>query len=322
MLLLRRTTKRSAIATAALFVIAGCAGESASGIPYATPGLAALNEISLERAGARSFLYVTDSGTDNVQVYGWPKPENPVATLTGFNEPQGACADMSGDVFIVNTGDRNILEYKGGGTSPIQTLGDPAGFPVGCSVDPTSDNLAVTDILNNSYGQGNIAIYTDATGTPKVITSKELFQPYFDQYDGSGNLFITGVGSTDAPVFAELPAHSKHIKTPCGPGLMGGDSFPGSIAWDGKHIVIAGTSAGRWGAIRLSGCKKVGFTPLTGDSDIVQFSIAGNRLIGPDAGNADVEIFSYPKGGAPVTTLTGFSEPIGAAVTSSTKKTP
>ncbi len=311
-------SKRSAVVMATLFLIAGCAGRSASEIPYATPGLAALNENSSGRANAHSFLYVTDSGTNDVQVYRWPKPTNPVATLTGFTEPQGACADTSGDVFITNTGGFNILEYKGGATSPSQNLTDPYGFPVGCSFDPTSGDLAVTNIINTSYGQGNIAIYTGATGTPHVISSKKLFKPYFDQYDGSGNLFITGLDSAYTPVFAELRAHSKHVTIPCGPFVFGSDSFPGSIAWDGTYIVIGGTNAGQWGVFRLSHCKKIGFTPI--DPDIVQFSIAGNRLIGPDAGNADVEIFAYPKGGFPVTTLTGFSEPIGAAVTSGIQK--
>lgn len=321
MSLLHRFKYSTALAVACL-IATGCANQTKSSIPYAAPGLSALNNPGFEHAANGSFLYVSDSGTDDVQVYGWPKPKNPVATLTGFNEPQGACADTSANVFIANTGDFNILKYKGGATSPMQTLDDPDGYPVGCSFDPRSGDLAVTNIINDSYGQGNIVIYAGATGTPRVITSKKLFKPYFDRYDGSGNLFISGLDSAYAPVFAELPAHSKHITIPCGPSIFGSDSFPGSIGWDGKYIVIEGMNARGVGVFRLSGCKKVGFTPIGGASDIVQFVIAGNRLIGPDAGNADVELYPYPKGGSPVTTLTGFSEPIGAAVTSSTKKAP
>jgi hypothetical protein len=55
------------------------------------------------------------------------------------------------------------------------------------------------------------------------------------------------------------------------------------------------------------GCKTVGFTPLDGASDIEQFYISGNKLIGPDAGNLNVGIYPYPKGGSAEMTLTGFS---------------
>ncbi len=70
-------------------------------------------------------------------------------------------------------------------------------------------------------------------------------------------------------------------------------------------------------AYQLKGFKATGNTPLNGSSDIVQYWIdGGTSLIGPDAGNADVEIYKYPAGGSATQTLTGFSQPIGAAVTS------
>jgi hypothetical protein len=57
-----------------------------------------------------------------------------------------------------------------------------------------------------------------------------------------------------------------------------------------------------------------GSTPLTGSIDIVQGTIKGPRFVGADAGSANVEIFGYPAGGSPQSTITGLSEPVGSAV--------
>jgi hypothetical protein len=301
---------RSVVATLIAGLAAGCAGQSGSGIPYAAPGLDRPNAGTLDRG---SFVYVSDSGTDDVRVYAWPKPDSPVATLTGLNEPQGLCADTSGNVFITNTGDHNILEYKGGTTAPSQTLDDPDGYPIGCSYDPRSGNLAVSNIINNSYGQGNIDIYSGASGKPHLVTSKKLFKPYLLQYDGSGNLFIIGIDAQYSQVYAEIPAGSKRIKIICQSLQL--SNFGSGIAWDGKYIVLGGTEGSQYGVYRMKKCKQVTFTPLDGASDILQFVIDRNRLVAADAGNAGVEVYDYPKGGEPMFTLGGgFSEPVGVTI--------
>ncbi len=190
------------------------------------------SQMSPDAKKAKQYLYVTDSGTNDVQVYAWPKPKNPVGTLTGFTEPQGACADTSGNVFITNTGGFNILEYKGGATSPSQTLSDPDGYPVGCSFDPKSGNLAVTNIINKSYGQGNVEIYTKAKGTPKSYSNAGIFKPYFCGYDNKGVLWVSGINSSYAPVLASLSSKGKFkVGAVTGASIL----FPGSTEYDGKQ---------------------------------------------------------------------------------------
>lgn len=313
MWLSHRSIKRSAIVTATLLLIAGCAGQSASGIPYATPGLAAFNEDSLERAGARSFLYVSDSGTDDVQVYGWPKPLNPVATLTGFNEPQGLCNDGK-SAYVANTGVHNIVVYAAGATSPSRSIPDPDGYPIGCSFDPAFGNLAVVNIINDSYGQGSIDIYRNARGKPRNVTSKKLFKPYAAQYDGSGNLFIVGTNSSYVSELAELRANTKHMKIIC-PSLNLG-SFTGGIGWDGTHIVVGGVKGSKQGLYELNGCKPIDFIPI---GVFGEFAIDENRLVEADPGSAAVDMYSYPRGRL-ISTVTGFSEPIGVTIVPSKQK--
>jgi hypothetical protein len=293
---------------------AGCSGQAGSALPAAAHSV--VDGAPSQRAANGSLLYVSDSGTDDVQFFGWPKPSKPLGALTGFNEPQGLCNDGK-NVYVTNTGDKNVLVYAAGSSAPSRTIEDPGGYPVWCSFDPTSGALAVSNVIGSSYGPGSIAIYNQAKGKPRYIASSELTHPGSVQYDASGNLFITGSGSPRGSVLAELAATSKHIKIVCSSSTSG--FFGGELAWDGKRLVVG--AQGGDGVYRLNGCKRAGFTPLSGASDIVQFYIDGNRLVGADAGNADVEIYPYPKGGSPTTTLNGagFSEPIGITIVAGSK---
>jgi hypothetical protein len=65
-------------------------------------------------------------------------------TLTGFHQPDGACSDKKGDVWIVNNeaspSGESAVEYKHGGKKPIAILETGPGYAVSCSVDPTTGN--------------------------------------------------------------------------------------------------------------------------------------------------------------------------------------
>src|SRR3984957_15336884 len=108
----------------------------------------------------------------------------------GINAPDPAylCADKDGDVFLTQYMDSNVLEYAHGGAQPIATLPVP-GFPWGCSVDPTTKNLAVMD--EASEGAGNVAIFKDAQGTPTIYSDPDI------------SFFVDGDG--DKSELAELP---------------------------------------------------------------------------------------------------------------------
>jgi hypothetical protein len=289
---------------ASIFTLAACS--SPNGNAGITPAAAQPASVFHAPFGTspKAQLYISDDGTNEVETFTWPKPKSAI-TLTGFSEPQGECADQSGNVFITNTGNSNILEYALGGTDPIDTLSDAHEYPVGCSFDRTNGDLAVSNILSTADGNGNVAIYKNAKGAPKIVTPAGVQRVFFVQYDGSRDLFVSGDNSSYEPVLAEMPAGSKQFKVVC-PNLFG-SQFPGGLGWDGKYIVIGVPG----GLERIRNCKVVGFTPL-GDSD--EFYISGNRVVVPDAGSAEVYIYGYPKGGEPIQTLTGFGEPIGAVV--------
>jgi hypothetical protein len=150
-------------------LLAGCGGSQPPiGAPGAMPQSRAVathadrgKSWMLPEAKKSDLLYVTN-GDYGVLVYAYPRVRL-VGTLSGFEGLDGLCADKAGDIFIPSAGLAEIFEYAHGGTSPIATLSDQDGEAHACSVDPTTGNLAVTNIDSLSgSGGGNIAIYAHA----------------------------------------------------------------------------------------------------------------------------------------------------------------
>lgn len=266
-------------------------------------------------AKRHDLLYVSDSfpyGSNDVYVYSYPRGRLK-GKLTGFNEPSGQCADKAGNVFIANFGASEILEYAHGGTSPINTLSDPGYYPLGCSIDPTTGNLAVTNRLSTSFTAGDVAIYANASGTPTSYTAPNFYYYEFCGYDNRGNLYIDGTTKASGLEYADLPSGGTSFSD-----LMLNQSigFPGGVQWHGTHLAIGDQSAAviYQFAIRGNNGTKVGSTPLTGSKDVVQFWIQGKKVIGPDAGLAHVAFYNYPAGGSPTKTITGLGEPVGLTI--------
>ena len=159
--------------------------------------------------GGSDLLYVSDTVTSNVYVFFLSKGRT-VQTLTGFTDPAGECVDSNGDVFIANTGGSNILEYAHGGTAPIAVLKDPGYFPVGCSIDPTSGNLAVTNLSTSSSTKGDVVIYKSAKGRARGHYTDPAFnEMVLCGYDDAGNLFLDGLSHGSALEFADSLAGAK-----------------------------------------------------------------------------------------------------------------
>ena len=115
----------------------------------------------LRKATSENLLYVSDIGTNEVDVYPYPSGSL-VGKLSGFGSVAGLCANKAGDVFVVDEAGP-VQMFAHGGTSPIRKL-TTTGAPYGCAVDPTTGNLALTNL--SSYLYGTIAIYPKANGTP------------------------------------------------------------------------------------------------------------------------------------------------------------
>ncbi|HEX3456358.1 MAG TPA: hypothetical protein VHR97_00240, partial [Candidatus Baltobacteraceae bacterium] len=208
------------------------------------------------------------------------------------------------------------VEFAHGGTKRLATLKNTqARNLLGCSVDPTSGDLAVTELGPASGGA--VWVYANAKGTPKKYAPSFLNSPYFLSYDGAGNLFVDGLDNNGVFAFGELASGSSSVKSISVPNV----TFPGGVQWDGANVAIGDqfyqnhhqsaiyqvTVSGSTGSV-------VGTTPLTGSCDVLQFGLSGSSVIAPDDCLNNAGFYSYPAGGPPTNTLTGFQYPVGAAV--------
>jgi NHL repeat len=278
-------------------------------------------------ASTQNLLYVSNGGADDVDMYSYPAGKA-AGNLGGFKHPAGVCADKAGDVWIVDSGSSKIVEYAHAGKKPKATLTDAGALNLlGCSVDSTTGNLAVTD-AGGPTGGGGVWMYTDAKGTPKEYQLHAIQFVYFCSYDDGGNLFVDGLGSGYGFAFAELASGGRALKSIT---LSQGVGFPGGVQWDGEYITIGDqVYENRHKAaiyqVSISGSTGTiqGTTVLPGSCDVLQFAIStlgsgkkdqqGSSVIAPDVCQNNVKFYKYPTRGAATKTLTGFQYPVGAAV--------
>jgi hypothetical protein len=306
---------RTAIAAGTVSaLLAGCSGSQA---PIAAPGTVPASRASatqaddgswmLPEAKSQDLLYVSD--LKNVLVFSYPGGRL-VGKLTGFRYTHGMCVDRDGDVYITDATLSKIFEYAHGSKTRLKALGGSLG-PVGCSVDPTTGNLAVTEIAVAA-----VAVYSNARGTPTVYQNASLSEAYWLGYDGDGNLFVDGRQFTNPPsfVFLELAKGSSTLTTVALDQRMG---FPGGVQWDGKHVAVGTyTRSGEPVIYRfaISGDtgSKTGTTPLrNGPSDVMQFWIDGKTVVAPNVMLRDGKysdgaayFYDYPAGGKAYKTIT------------------
>ncbi len=304
-------------------LLASCGGAQS---PIAGPGGVNLNASSVgggrahswmdPQARTTSLLYVSSVLTGDVYVYSYSS-QKLLGTLTGFTQPYGLCADKSANVWIVNDGASQILEYAHGGTSPIATLTDTGEYPEGCSVDPTTGNLAVTNFYSTS-GAGSVSIYTGARGNPQVYSDPSMVNYRFCGYDSNGNLFVDGVNASSSFVLAELPKGSGSFTNI---DFTQNIEWPGGVQWDGKFVAVGDTDTGTIYRTNAAGTVK-GSTQLSGSNYVNQFWIVASSgrkkhkaasVVAPSQDGNVLGIYKYPAGGLPTTTIT-VSEPFGATV--------
>jgi hypothetical protein len=328
-------------------MLAGCGGSQP---PIGAPGAMAQNRAAaahpdhsgswmLPEAKSEALLYLSagqggESGF--VKVFSYPQGKL-VGTVTGLYEPFGECVDSSGDVFVVayanpSLNASNIYEYAHGGTTPIATLNDP-GVGWGCSVDPTTGNLAVTGGDPSYPDEGAVAIYAAAQGTPTMYYSS-AFKAFGNcGYDNTGNLYLDGALVSTQIGFARLAGGSQSIQTiSLNKPIYTVGGFLPSVQWDGNNVTISsfpnkegtgtlliyqlkisGNSATVKGTSELKSQKHVGHL---GQTWIFEKTVVGAED-GDNFGKASY--WNYPEGGKPTSTIEDATDlrkgsPWGAAI--------
>jgi NHL repeat len=291
------------------------------------------NRAAADRDGARSWmlpeaktsklLYISDPGTDDVDVYSYPKGKM-VGVLTGFNEPWGLCSDRDGNIFVADVWNYRVVEYAHGGSSPIQKMHRQNAHPISCSVDPSSNRLAVVYyFLNNPRRHTEVAVYADEKGVPKAYGGSKIGNGLNAcAYDDRGNLFVDGLygGVSISVGLAELPEGGRHLLDIDLPNHIGHLS---GVQWVGNHLAIGDQSLGGSYPAMIyqydvagTRARKVGTTELYGTTGLEQFWAEDGRVGAP---SGSVRLYRYPAGGMPLKTLTGFSNPFGITLSIAAK---
>lgn len=313
----RNALVRSLVLSAVAATLAACGGFDSAATPL--PAGAPVGPA----AKGSTLLYVSDANDGTVSVFTYPKGTL-VATLTGFKEPYGLCSDKKGDVWIVDDETATIAEYAHGGKSPKATLSDSGEYPAGCSVDPTTGNLAVTNYENSSRGQGGVSIYTQAKGEPMLLTDPAISRAWFCSYDDKGDLFLDGdTSGTQGFQLAELPSGSGSFTNI---SVNQKIVVPGGVQWEGKYVAVSdanGPGAGHIYQFSISGSTgtEVSDSMLTSSQNVHQFWISPSRtrVVVPSASLSTVGYWRFPKGGEPTKTISGLDIPEGVAISKAGK---
>ena len=298
-------------ATALSALLAGCGGTQ--GALSVAPSSVTANVAHVSHgtswmapeAKGDDLLYATNSA--DVEVYSLPRRRH-VGRLTGFQGADGACVDGQGNVYIVDFDGSDIVEYAHGGTNPINTLADPNAYPEGCSVDPTTGNLAVANgltALHSGNDFGNLAIYQNAQGAPTIYTDYSGMLWYGAcAYDNSGNLFIAGFGGETRydDVLAEMPSgttaftnisFNQRFTAQTGIQFYGEDLLLANVYGFDNTIMQVSVSG--------STASVVSTTTLNNVRAIDSFFVYGSTLIAPYKGHDPtrygIGFWDYPEGG-------------------------
>jgi len=297
---------RSVLSVCAIAVtLAGCGAMQQSFSPPATRAQSrSPRSWMLPKAKSQDLLYISDLGTNSVDVFTYPKGQQ-VGKITGFGSVETLCSDKAGDVFIVDeAGPVDVFSH--GGSTPVRQL-TATGAPEGCSVDPTTGDLALTN--GSSYLYGTIAIYPKAKGKSKAYFDDTVDATYFCGYDDKGNLFIDGWNRSGQPIFLEFPKSHR--------GFAIADlkvKVPGGVLWDGKYVAVSDVGAGVIHRLSATGHSEQ-TVKLRRGADVYQFWIFGSTIVGPDAvADGTTQFWHYPAGGSPTKTIEGFSYPIGSTI--------
>jgi hypothetical protein len=289
-----KVTLRFCVAT----LLGGC-GTSQSIAPVSMPQSANASHTAykaawmLPEAKDDDLLYVNadrpSAGGGEVIVYTYPGGKL-VGTLGNFDNPAGLCSDASGKVFVTIGGfeglDPSVQEYSHEGRW-LATLSVPAPWASGCSVDPTTGNLAVVN------GGPNVYIYDNAQGEPTTY-STGLANTTFCAFDAAGNLFLVGQYNRKIQLVEMLAGDSGSFETI----KLDRKIMPTRIQWDGTDLAVGGTRSTMIYRMQVSQgrAKTVSRVRLVGAGNS-QFWISGSTLARATNTGVKIGVWNYPEGG-------------------------
>ena len=260
----------------------------------------------LPEAKSEDLIYAADTHNYDVAVFSYPKGK--LVGTVSYGDISAVCSDSNGNVFVpvdpssVSQDTSYIYEYAHGGSQPIATLSE-TGYALGCSVDPATGNLAVTN------GTGPLAVFQGAQGSATYYSIPPSV--YFEScaYDDNGNLFLGNGG------LWELPADSSTFEQI----TLNKDVRVIDLQWTSGSLAVSSNSGctcrgpAEIYQVEVSGTNGtiVASTNLLssrhghghGNGAAGQYWIQRNRIIGPGMHESQLYYWSYPAGGRPTKSI-------------------
>lgn len=272
-----------------LGALAGCSSSTTLGTPNAPAGAA-----SAVRDAGGGMIYASSYGGNTVDYYlKGTGPNNPVAgSLKGsLSNPWGMAVDKSGDLYVANAEDQNVLIYAKGSTSPTGTLDDPDKFP--CDVALGSDGTVY--VANGSGpigGSGNIVIYkSGATQPTQTLNNKHFLHVAGVALDKAGDVFASynGLGSDTGGV-VEFHAPDFTNRTNMHITLK----YAGGLGFDAKgHLLVIDQNGPSLNVYNVGQRKPVATLSLPGASWFFAFNQASTQLYVADYKLGEIDVFRY-----------------------------
>jgi hypothetical protein len=301
--------------------LCACSGAGTSPTPAAVSAAtnSAMSWID-SKASKGTLLYVSDPGAKTVAVFAFPKGRR-IGTLKGFTQPMGECVDTSGNLYVTDEGASKIFEYAHGKSKPIQTIDTTPYKPYGCAANlhggDQTGYFASINAPDANDPSGSVTILGARHGLGQLSMRQFSSVGYicYDEHTELANLWVDGLNATGAFQMAAFSPHRRKFNVVPFPNVL---KAPGDVWWDGKLLDVAdqdgpsGTSALSQYSVSGQGIALSGSVNLS--QEVAQFVTGDSLLAGSVPAQQSVDFWSYPAGGAPTKTITGFTNPFGVAI--------
>ncbi|HEY1654499.1 MAG TPA: NHL repeat-containing protein [Candidatus Tumulicola sp.] len=316
---------RRLASSAALILLAGCAGGSLSGNPTlaresathvpagyrliagpAVIGPSVMRVASqpnhggyLLRQSAKT-LYVADPRNNQVLIYDPSTVDpSPIGSITDkMSFPSGLAVDRKGTLYVANQGNNTVTEYRFGKTKAFLKLSSGLSAPYGIGVD-SAGRVFVSNLTGGLVGfkPGKSVPYETVAAGPN---------PCGVAIDKENNVYVASDSENRVYVIPAGSSTSQNL------GLMGVNGPIGLAFKDGDTLYV-GNYGGDNVTIYPSGAKSPSATIVTG--------MGGPTLSGFVKGgvfyqsNEDSGLVQGYKGKqtSPFTTISGIPQPLGVA---------
>jgi len=192
-------------------------------------GVYALTGIAID---ASNNLYLSTGGFFGFvnQVYKYSSGGTLLSTLSDTNtaDPAGVAVDGSGNIYVVDNTNNNVVEYNSSGVY-VSTFATGFNGPEAIAIDK-SGNIYVSDTGNDEVKVFN------SSGT-LLTTLTGLNNPYGIAVDGSGNLYVVNQGTPSV------------VKYPPVGGYTISGTLPAGLTFNSTTGVISGAPTGAFSSV-------------------------------------------------------------------------